>query len=171
CTIERMAFIAASHIRFDEHLHSSKWSVRSIAPGSIRGAALHSHWIEERSGDMFSANIPALSQNFLRLIDMRAAVVRLTLLSAMLLADSSPATGAQRACGASPAGMRQFEYIDPREGGRHLALAVFYPAIRHAAPSIRHAILRQAEPLQGCGARIQRHEASTRHVLAWTRQQ
>src|SRR5215510_8102730 len=69
CTIERMAFIAASHIRIDEHLHSSKWSVRSIAPRSIRGAALHSHWIEERIGDMFNANIPALSQNFLRLID------------------------------------------------------------------------------------------------------
>src|SRR5215831_10461100 len=133
-TIERMAFIAASHIRFDEHLHSSKWSIRSIAPGSIRRAALHSHWIEERSGDMFNANIPALSQNFLRLIDMRAAVVRLTVLSAMLLAVSSPATFAQSAGGGSPVGMRQFEYIDPHAGGRHLALAVFYPAIRDAAP-------------------------------------
>jgi len=89
---------------------------------------LHSHWIEERSGDMFNANIPALSQNFLRLIDMRAAVVRLTVLSAMLLAVSSPATFAQSAGGGSPVGMRQFEYIDPHEGGRHLALAVFYPA-------------------------------------------
>jgi predicted dienelactone hydrolase len=83
---------------------------------------------------MFNANIPALSQNFLRLIDMRAAVVRLTVLSAMLLAVSSPATFAQSAGGGSPVGMRQFEYIDPHEGGRHLALAVFYPAIRDAAP-------------------------------------
>jgi hypothetical protein len=83
---------------------------------------------------MFNANIPALSQNFLRLIDMRAAVVRLTVLSAMLLAVSSPATFAQSAGGGSPVSMRQFEYIDPHEGGRHLALAVFYPAIRDAAP-------------------------------------
>jgi len=66
---------------------------------------------------MFNANIPALSQNFLRLIDMRAAVVRLTVLSAMLLAVSSPATFAQSAGGGSPVGMRQFEYIDPHGAG------------------------------------------------------
>jgi len=28
-----------------------------------------------------------------------------------------------------PVGMRQLEYIDPAEGGRHLALAMFYPAV------------------------------------------
>src|SRR5262249_16050460 len=78
---------------------------------------------------MFNKNIPALSQNFLRLIDTRVVAVRLTVLSAMLLAVSSAKAFAQSASGSAPVGMRQLEYIDPHEGGRHLALAVFYPAV------------------------------------------
>src|SRR5215831_9833569 len=77
---------------------------------------------------MFNENIPDLSQNRLRLIDMRVVALRLAVLSAMLLALSSAATFAQSASGGSPVGLRQIEYIDPHEGGRHLALAVFYPA-------------------------------------------
>jgi predicted dienelactone hydrolase len=51
-------------------------------------------------------------------------------LFATLLAASPAATLAQGTHPASfPVGMRQLEYIDPHEGGRHLALAVFYPAI------------------------------------------
>ena len=51
-------------------------------------------------------------------------------LLATLLAASPTATLAQGTNAASfPVGMRQLEYIDAHEGGRHLALTVFYPAI------------------------------------------
>jgi hypothetical protein len=122
-----MAFIATSHISFDEHLHSSTPFAACIWVDRRR-TALHSHSIEERTADMFNKNIPALSQNFLRLIDMRVVAVRLTVLSALLLAVSSAASLAQSTSGGAPVGIQQLEYIDPHEGGRHLALAVFYPA-------------------------------------------
>src|SRR5262249_58725934 len=44
------------------------------------------------------------------------------------LGVSAAATVAQSASGGSPVGVRQLEYVAPREGGRHLALTVFYPA-------------------------------------------
>ena len=59
-----------------------------------------------------------------------AAAARYTALFATLLAASPAATLAQGTRTASfPVGMRQLEYIDPHEGGRHLALTVFYPTI------------------------------------------
>jgi predicted dienelactone hydrolase len=59
-----------------------------------------------------------------------AAVARHTALFAALLAASPAATLAQGIHAASfPVGMRQLEYVDAHEGGRHLALTVFYPAV------------------------------------------
>ena len=59
-----------------------------------------------------------------------AAAARYTALFATLLAASPAATLAQGTRTASfPVGMRQLEYIDPHEGGRHLAVTVFYPTI------------------------------------------
>ena len=58
-----------------------------------------------------------------------AAATRHTALFATLLAMSPAATLAQGTHAPSfPVGMRQLEYIDAHEGGRHLALTVFYPA-------------------------------------------
>jgi predicted dienelactone hydrolase len=62
------------------------------------------------------------------------AAARYAALFAMLLAASPAATLAQGTHAASfPAGMRQLEFIDAQDGGRHLALTVFYPALGRAA--------------------------------------
>src|SRR5262249_40158209 len=59
----------------------------------------------------------------------RAAAARHRALFAALLAAAPAARRAQATPAASfPVGMRQVEYMDAQEGGRHLALTVFYPA-------------------------------------------
>src|SRR4030095_13748016 len=63
------------------------------------------------------------SRTFLLLVHDRAAVARLSVLCAMLAFPS--VTLAQ---GTPPVGMQQLEFTDAQDGGRHLALAVFYPA-------------------------------------------
>ena len=73
---------------------------------------------------------PGFIRKSLVFVRRRAAAARHTALFATLLAASAAATLAQATHAASfPVGMRQLEYVDPHEGGRHLALTVFYPAI------------------------------------------
>jgi predicted dienelactone hydrolase len=72
--------------------------------------------------DDFIGNFPVLAHG-------RAATARLAILCATLLAAAPTASLAQGISSASwPVGMRQLEYVDPHERGRHLALTVFYPA-------------------------------------------
>jgi predicted dienelactone hydrolase len=71
---------------------------------------------------MHNRHVPAFIRTFLLLVHDRAAVARLSVLCAMLAFPS--VTLAQ----GTPVGMQQLEFTDAQDGGRHLALAVFYPA-------------------------------------------
>jgi predicted dienelactone hydrolase len=71
---------------------------------------------------MHNSHVPASIRTFLLLVRGRAAVARLCVLCALLAYPS--ATLAQ----GTPVGMQQLEFVDAQDGGRHLALTVFYPA-------------------------------------------
>jgi predicted dienelactone hydrolase len=80
-------------------------------------------------------------RNFFVLFYRRAAAVGVATLCCAPLTDWPAATLAQDAQPGAPyaVGIKQIEYIDPHEGGRHLSLAVFYPAAireRTATPFI-----------------------------------
>src|SRR5262245_21143489 len=62
--------------------------------------------------------------------DYAARPRRVAALACALLAASPAATLAQGTQGSAtfPVGIRELDYIDPHEGGRHLTLRVFYPA-------------------------------------------
>src|SRR5262249_49316016 len=88
---------------------------------------------------MRNHDVPGFIRKFLLFVVWRAGDARRAFLCATLLAASSAATLAQSPQGGAtfPVGIRELEYIDPHEGGRHLALSVFYPAAireRPAAP-------------------------------------
>jgi len=79
---------------------------------------------------MGNDDVPGFIRKSLLFAQRGAAAARHTALFATLLAASPAATLAQGTHAASfPVGMRQLEYIDANEGGRHLALTVFYPAV------------------------------------------
>jgi predicted dienelactone hydrolase len=83
---------------------------------------------------MRNNDMPDFVRKSLLFAQRGAAAARHTALSATLLAASATAAQAQGTHAASfPVGMRQLEYIDSREGSRHLALTVFYPAVGSAA--------------------------------------
>jgi predicted dienelactone hydrolase len=71
---------------------------------------------------MHNRHVAASIRTFLLLVHGRAAVARLCVLCALLAYPS--VTLAQ----GTPVGMQQLEFIDAQDGGRHLALTVFYPA-------------------------------------------
>jgi predicted dienelactone hydrolase len=71
---------------------------------------------------MHNRHVPVSIRTFLLLVHGRAAVARLSALCALLAYPS--ATLAQ----GTPVGMQQLEFVDAQDGGRHLALTVFYPA-------------------------------------------
>ncbi|HEX4828860.1 MAG TPA: hypothetical protein VFV12_11565, partial [Xanthobacteraceae bacterium] len=84
---------------------------------------------------MRNDDVPGLIWNFLPFVRRRAGAA----LCCTLLAASPVATLAQGTQGGAtfPVGIRELEYVDPHEGGRHLTLSVFYPAAireRPAAP-------------------------------------
>ncbi|MBV8418898.1 MAG: hypothetical protein JOZ26_02665 [Hyphomicrobiales bacterium] len=99
---------------------------------------------------MRNEDVPGLIRKVLPPVRRRAVAAHGATLACALLAVSPAATLAQSPPGAATfaVGIRELDYVDPHEGGRHLTLRVFYPAaLRHA---IRAAVLRQAQSLQGC---------------------
>jgi predicted dienelactone hydrolase len=91
------------------------------------------NWRMDREGS------PIVKRNFLRLVRRRAFVARIAVVACALLTAWPAATLAQGAQGGTtfPVGIKQLDYIDSHEGGRHLTLAVFYPAVireRSATP-------------------------------------
>jgi predicted dienelactone hydrolase len=91
------------------------------------------NWRMDREG------APIVKRNFLRLVRRRAVVARIAAVVCALLTAWPAATLAQGARGGTtfPVGIKQLDYIDSHEGGRHLTLAVFYPAVireRSATP-------------------------------------
>ena len=79
---------------------------------------------------MGNDDVPGFIRKSLLFAQRGVAAARHTALFATLLAASPAATLAQGTHAASfPVGMRQLEYIDAHEGGRHLAVTVFYPAV------------------------------------------
>src|SRR5258708_33394041 len=91
------------------------------------------NWRMDREGS------PIVKRNFLRLVRRRAFVARIAVVACALLTAWPAATLAQGAQGGTtfPVGIKQLDYIDSHEGGRHLALAGVYPAVvpgRSAAP-------------------------------------
>ena len=80
---------------------------------------------------MGSEGAPIFIRIFLSRVQRRAGARRVAALACALLAASPAATLAQGTQGSSatfPVGIRELDYIDPHEGGRHLALRLFYPA-------------------------------------------
>ena len=78
---------------------------------------------------------------FLSPVRRRAVAARGATLACALLAVSPAATLAQGPQGAAtfPVGIKELDYVDPHEGGRHLTLRVFYPAAireRSATPFV-----------------------------------
>jgi predicted dienelactone hydrolase len=70
-------------------------------------------------------------RNFLFLLDRRPVALRVAALLCALLTAWPAATLAQgtQPSATYPVGLKQLEYIDPHQGGRRLALTVFYPAV------------------------------------------
>src|SRR5262245_11272669 len=75
---------------------------------------------------MRNHDVPGFIRKFLLFVLRRAGDARRAFLCATLLAASPAATLAQSPQGGAtfPVGIRELEYIDPHEGGRHLALSV-----------------------------------------------
>src|SRR5262249_24340362 len=86
---------------------------------------------------MRNHDVPGFTRKFLLSFHRRAVAARGVALCCMLLAASPAATLAQSPQGGatSPVGIREIEYIDPHDGGRHLALSVFYPAAIRERPA------------------------------------
>jgi predicted dienelactone hydrolase len=86
---------------------------------------------------MRNDDVPGFTGKFLLSFLRRAGDARRVALCCMLLAASPAATLAQGPQGGatSPVGIREIEYVDPHEGGRHLALSVFYPAAIRERPA------------------------------------
>jgi predicted dienelactone hydrolase len=74
---------------------------------------------------------PIFLGNILFLARRRAVAIRVAALCCALLTVWPAATLAQgtQPGATSPVGIKQLEYIDPHQGGRHLTLTVFYPAV------------------------------------------
>src|SRR5215510_12624159 len=108
---------------------------------------------------MRNDDVPGFIRKFLLSFLRRAGDARRVALCCMLLAVSPAATLAQSPQGGAsfPVGIREIEYVDPHEGGRHLTLSVFYPAAireRPAAPFVmpfftRLNLYKDAEPAFG----------------------
>src|SRR5262249_56542540 len=85
-------------------------------------------------------DVPGLTRKFLPPVRRRAVAARGATLACALLAASPAATLAQGTQGAVtfPVGIRELDYVDPHESGRHLTPRVFFPtAIRQRpAPAI-----------------------------------
>jgi len=79
---------------------------------------------------MRNDDVPGFISKFLVLVQGRAVAARGATLACALLAASPAATLAQGTQGSAtfPVGIRELDYIDPHEGGRHLTLRMFYPA-------------------------------------------
>src|SRR5262249_25789558 len=91
---------------------------------------------------MRNHDVPGFTRKFLLSFHRRAVAARRVALCCMLLAASPAATLAQSPQGGatSPVGIREIEYIDPHDGGRHLALSGFYPAASRERPRPAFAI-------------------------------
>jgi Platelet-activating factor acetylhydrolase, isoform II len=108
---------------------------------------------------MRNDDVPGFIRAFLLFVLRRAGAAHRAFLCATLLAASPAATLAQGTQGGAtfPVGIRELEYIDPHEGGRHLTQSVFYPAAireRPAAPFVmpfftKLNLYRDAEPAFG----------------------
>ena len=90
---------------------------------------------------MRNDDVPGLIRKFLPPVRRRAVAARGATLACALLAVSPAATLAQGLQGAAtfPVGIRELDYVDSHEGGRHLTLRVFYPAAireRFATPFV-----------------------------------
>ena len=90
---------------------------------------------------MRNHDVPDFIRKFFLSVHRRAVAAHRAFLCATLLPASPAATLAQSPQGGAsfPVGIRELEYIDPHEGGRHLTLSVFYPAAireRPAAPFV-----------------------------------
>ena len=79
---------------------------------------------------MRNDDAPGFIWAFLLSVHGPAGTRRVAALTCALLAASTAATLAQGTQGSAtfPVGIRELDYIDPHEGGRHLALKLFYPA-------------------------------------------
>jgi hypothetical protein len=68
-----------------------------------------------------------------------------------------------------PVGMKQIEYVDPSDG-RHLALAMFYPAMPPASSAVpyRMRFFTNLKFLRGRTNSSQRGQTATGPVLPWT---
>jgi predicted dienelactone hydrolase len=79
---------------------------------------------------MRNDDVPGLIRKLLPPVRRRAVAARGAMLACALLAASPAATLAQGPQGAAtfPVGIRELDYVDPHEDGRHLTLRVFYPA-------------------------------------------
>ncbi len=79
---------------------------------------------------MGSKRAPIFVRKFLLSVQRRAVAARGAALACALLTAWPAGTLAQGTHhGATfPVGIRELEYIDPHEGGRHLTLSVFHPA-------------------------------------------
>ena len=73
---------------------------------------------------------PGFVRTFRLLIHRRAVALQVAALCCALLMAWLAATLAQgtRGGAAFPVGIKQLDYVDPHERGRHLALTAFYPA-------------------------------------------
>ena len=90
---------------------------------------------------MRNDDVPGLIRKFLPPVRRRAGAARSATLACALLAAFPAATLAQGPQGAAtfPVGIRELDYVDPHEDGRHLTLRVFYPAAmreRSATPFV-----------------------------------
>ncbi|MBV8289988.1 MAG: hypothetical protein JOZ35_24000, partial [Hyphomicrobiales bacterium] len=90
---------------------------------------------------MRNDDVPGLIRKFPPPVRRRAVAARGATLACALLAVSPAATLAQGPPGAATfaVGIRELDYVDPHEGGRHLTLRVFYPAAireRSATPFV-----------------------------------
>jgi len=87
---------------------------------------------------MRNDDVPGLIRKFLPPVRRRAVAARGATLACALLAASPAATLAQGSA-TFPVGIRELDYVDPHEDGRHLTLRVFYPAAmreRSATPFV-----------------------------------
>jgi predicted dienelactone hydrolase len=87
---------------------------------------------------MRNDDVPGLIRKFLPPVRRRAIAARGATLACALLAASPAATLAQGSA-TFPVGIRELDYVDPHEDGRHLTLRVFYPAAmreRSATPFV-----------------------------------
>src|SRR5689334_10778082 len=80
--------------------------------------------IEERNWRMRNDDVPGLIRKLLPPVRRRAVGARGATLACALLAASPAGTLAQGPHGAAtfPVGIRELDYVDPHESGRHLTL-------------------------------------------------